>query len=186
MVHGRFVRVVAIVVSTGLSVLIAGCGAQITDAGSSMSDPAASIAASQLNGIWVGSFHQIGGSFSNSSGDRQGNVALEIKGDATYTLTSTRRGVTSRESGIVVANERRVSLNSSSGWHLTLMHNGDALYGVSVSGHFFHPSGYPIQIGLRRASGAASGSDSQSALPRFAPDAEGSRSAPAPDPFQAP
>jgi hypothetical protein len=185
---GRFVRIIGIVAVASPVLLAAGSAAQSLGAGSKPSEPAASVTVNELRGTWRGSFHILGAAGSNSSGDRQGDVVLEIKDDGTYKLTSTRRGATTSDSGTVVANGRRVNLNSSmSGRRLTLTRNGDTLFGVGMSGQALHSSsGNPVQVAVRRASEAAERSTSESTLPRFAPDSPASRSAPARDGFQSP
>jgi hypothetical protein len=160
-------RIVALCVAVAMIVL---------GASSSRAQPAAapSPAASELSGTWRGWFNIVGG-----DADRQGDLALEIKDDATYTLTWMRKGTKSNESGGIVANGSRVSLRNASGQRLTLVRNGDTLYGLSNYG----AGGHPIQVMLRRANGSETPA---STLPRFDRDVEDSGVAPAPNPLQAP
>jgi hypothetical protein len=66
--------------------------------------------------------------------------------------SSTRRGrgdaagALNKDSGVVVAHGR--TLKSSKGQWISLMHDGDSLYGVSRRG-----TGYTIQISVERESG---------------------------------
>jgi hypothetical protein len=84
-----------------------------------------------------------------------GDMTLEIKDDGTYKMISTRRGrgdaagKVSNDSGVVVANGRRITLKSSSGQWISLRRDGDALYGVSQH----RGSGYTIHITVERESG---------------------------------
>lgn len=66
---------------------------------------------------------------------------LEIKDDATYRLTSTRRGTASNDSGVVIRNGGAVLLRSST----RLVRNGERLYGVMTS------SGRGMNIMLQKA-----------------------------------
>jgi len=127
--------------STALIVLASGCAAPSTGAGASLSDPAAAIAANQLSGIWRGSFWTVG-AWSSSA---EGEVTLEIKDDATYSLISTGRGTATNESGVVMANGRDVTLKSSTGRWTRLTRNGDALHGMATS------AGFAITIMVERA-----------------------------------
>jgi hypothetical protein len=76
-------RIVTLIGSIALTVLGVGYAARTTSAGSSPADAAASPSAkaSELSGTWRGSFNIVGG-----DADRQGDVALDIKDDATYNL----------------------------------------------------------------------------------------------------
>ena len=129
-------RIVMLLAATALIVGVAGCAAQGTGAGSSLSGPAAaaSTVASELSGTWRGEFYQVGG-----DSHVYGYLTLEIKDDATYRLTSMRRGAASNDSGVVVANGRNVTLKSSSGQWIPLMRNGNTLYGMTQysTGHAF-------------------------------------------------
>jgi hypothetical protein len=58
---------------------------------------------------------------------------LEIKDDATYRLTTTRRGTASNESGSVVQDGGAVILRSSTGQSTRLTRKGDSLHGVVTS-----------------------------------------------------
>jgi hypothetical protein len=146
------------------------------DAGSSraQSTSPSSTNASELRGAWRGWFNIVGG-----DADRQGDLALEINDDATYTLSWTRKGTTSKESGGIVANGSRVGLRSTSGQQMTLVRNGDTLYGLSNYG----AGGHPIQVMLRRATASDA---PPSTLPRFDRDVEDPAVTPAPYPLEAP
>jgi hypothetical protein len=133
-----------------LLVLLPGCAAQSTGAGSSRSNPAVppaagvptERAAAELVGTWRGTFHQMGG-----DGFVEGDVTLEIKDDGTYRLISTqRRGGSGNDSGVVAPNGRGVTLKSSSGQWTSLMRKGDTLYGVTI-----HSSGRPVKVIVERA-----------------------------------
>jgi hypothetical protein len=138
-------RIVTLLAPTALMVLAAGCAAQRTSAGSSPSDPAA--IASEFTGtsrgsFWLAGLHGSGGSA------LEGDVTLEIRDDATYTMTWTRRASQSntiRESGIAVPSGRGVALKSSRANSLPLMGNGDTLYGLTT-----HATGYTVKVSVER------------------------------------
>jgi hypothetical protein len=138
-------RIVTLLAPIALIVLAAGCAAQRTSAGSSPSDPAA--IAREFTGTWRGSFWQAGVHGTGGSAV-EGDLMLEIKDDATYTMTWTRRGSqtnTIRDSGIVVASGRGVTLKSSRASWLPLMRNGDMLYGLTT-----HATGYTVKVSVER------------------------------------
>jgi hypothetical protein len=162
-------RIVTLVVAMALIVL--GIGADSSHAQSTTT----SASAGELSGTWHGWFNVVGG-----DADRQGDLALEIKDDATYTLTWTRKGTTSNESGGIVANGSRVSLRNASGQQMTLVRNGDRLYGMSNYG----AGGHPIQVSLRRV--VPSDAEPASTLPRFEPGVEESGANPTANPAEAP
>jgi len=137
MIHRGFVRIAAIAGCTALIVLVGGCAAQTTSAGSSPSDPAAAVTASQLSGTWRGESWPIG---TDSTSVLNSNVMLEIKDDGAYRLTATRRGTASNDSGVVVRDGNAIILRSSTGQATRLVRNGDKLYGVMTS------SGRPMSI----------------------------------------
>ena len=144
-------RVVTLFVSTALLALTPGCAAQNPSAAVSPTESEASSAAvaGKLTGTWRGWFTQVG-----SDGHVTGDMTLVIKDDATYKLISTRSGRgdvggrAGNDSGVVVANDRSVTLKSSSGgqW-IILMRKGDTLYGVTRAS-----SGHTIQIDVERTS----------------------------------
>jgi hypothetical protein len=70
---------------------------------------------------------------------------LEIKEDAAYRLTSTRRGTASNESGVIVRDGSAVILRSSTGYSTRLVRSGERLYGVMAS------SGRSMNLMLRKA-----------------------------------
>jgi hypothetical protein len=143
-------RILALLASTApLVILAAGCAARGPGvAGSSPPDPVSpSAVASQLSGTWHGAFWQAGGHGTGGSAV-EGEATLEIKDDATYTLTWTRRGSqtsTIRDSGIVVASGRGVTLKSARGNSLPLMRNGDTLHGLTT-----HATGYTVKVTVER------------------------------------
>jgi hypothetical protein len=67
-------------------------------------------------------------------------VLLEFKDDATYRLTSTRRGTPSSDSGVVVRDGGALILRSSSGTSTRLLRNGERLSGIVTT------SGRPMNI----------------------------------------
>lgn len=162
-------RIVTLVVAVALSVLGLGIGPSRAQSTSTSSTDA-----SELRGPWRGWFNIVGG-----DADRQGDLALEINDDATYTLTWTRKGTTSKESGGIVATDKRVGLRNTSGQQMTLVRNGDTLYGLSNYG----AGGHPIQVMLRKATAS---DVPASTLPRFDRDIEDPGVAPVPTPLQAP
>jgi hypothetical protein len=142
MVHRRFVRVVAISAYTALIVLVGGCAARNTGMASGGSDPAAAVNPDQLRGTWRGEIWPIG---TDSTSALNSDTILEIKDDATYRLTSTRRGTASNDLGVVVRDGNAVILRSSTGQSIRLVRNGDDLYGVVTS------SGRPMNIMMKWA-----------------------------------
>jgi len=148
-------RIVTLVATMALIVLG-------VDAGSSWAQPTgtSSTSASELRGVWRGWFNIVGG-----DADRVGELALEIEDDATYTLTWTRKGAPNKESGDIVASGNRVTLRSTSGQHVTLVRDGDMLYGLSSYG----AGAQPIQVMLRRVTASDA---PRSTLPRFDRDVE--------------
>jgi hypothetical protein len=162
-------RMVTLVVAMALIVLG-------LDVGSSraQSTSTSSTTASELSGNWHGWFNIVGG-----DADRQGDLALEVNDDATYTLTWTRKGATSKESGGIVTSGSRVGLRNTSGQQITLVRNGDTLYGLSNYG----AGGHPIQVMLRKAT---TSDTPASTLPRFDRDVEDPGVVPVPNPLQAP
>ena len=150
-------RIVTGLAFIALIALAAGCATQKTDAVASrtVSDASRSTVPHELVGTWHGTFRPTGGADGGGGHGMAGDLVLEIKDDGTYKLISTRRGrgdaagKVSNDSGVVVANGRTVTLKSSSGQWISLMHDGDALYGVSQH----RGSGYTIHITVERESG---------------------------------
>jgi len=116
--------------------------ARLTD-----SDVRPSALPSDLVGTWSGTF----GSVNNGGGgpDVFGNFTLAIKDDGTYTVTERRRASTWNDSGVVVANGRTITLRTSSGRRISLVHRGDALYGVVPD----RVSGHNLQVSVTKESG---------------------------------
>jgi hypothetical protein len=143
-------RILTLLASTAPLIVLAGCTAQSPGAGGSrLAEPAAtpSAVASQLSGTWHGTFWQAGGHGTGGSAV-EGEATLQIKDDATYTLTWTRRGAnasTTRDSGLVVASGRGVTLKSAGGTSLPLTRNGDKLYGLTT-----HATGYTVKVTVER------------------------------------
>jgi hypothetical protein len=152
-------RVVTVLGSLALIALSSGCATHRTDAVASRteSDASRSSFPNELVGTWTGWFRPVGGADGGGGNAMAGDMTLEIKDDATYTLTSTRRGRgdaagrVSNDSGVVVANGRGITLKSSSGQWIPLMRNGESLYGVSTH---WGSSGYTMQITVERDSGS--------------------------------
>ena len=151
-------RIVTLFAFIALIALAAGCAAQKTDAVASRtvaSDASRSTFPHELVGTWNGSFRPVGGADGGGGNGMAGDMTLEIKDDGTYKLISIRRGrgdaagKASNDSGVVVAHGRTVTLKSSSGQWISLMRDGDALYGVSQH----RGSGYTIHITVERESG---------------------------------
>ncbi len=150
-------RVVTLLAFIAPIALAAGCATQGTDAVASrtVSDASRSTVPQELVGTWNGSFRPIGGADGGGGNGMAGDMTLEIKDDGTYKMISTRRGrgdaagKVSNDSGVVVANGRRITLKSSSGQWISLRRDGDALYGVSQH----RGSGYTIHITVERESG---------------------------------
>jgi len=118
--------------------------ARLTD-----SDVRPSVLPSDLVGTWNGSFGPVGADA--GGGNAVGNFTLVIKDDGTYTVTE-RRGASSwNHSGVVVANGRTITLrDSSSGRWSSLVHRGDALYGVVPD----RIGGATLQVSVTKDSGA--------------------------------
>jgi len=141
--------------STALIVLAAGCATQRSGAIARLteSDASRSTVPHELVGTWSGLFRPAGGVDGGGGNAMEAAMTLEIKDDATYRLISTRRGrgdaagTASNESGVVVANGRTITLQSSSGPSISLRRNGKALYGVTKH----RGSGYTIQITVEKA-----------------------------------
>jgi hypothetical protein len=134
-----------------LITLTAGCATERSDALASLtaSDASRSPLPHELVGTWAGWFRPVG--VDGGGGDStDGNMTLEIKDDGTYKLISSRRGRAdvgaSNESGVVIANDRTVTLKSSSGPWIPLTRNGSALYGVTKH----RSTGYTIQFTLEK------------------------------------
>jgi hypothetical protein len=136
-----------VVIATIASIVLSGCATPQPGvvARATESDVRPAALAADLVGTWYGSFGAIGA----SAGTAVGTMALEIRDDGTYTLHC--RGGASRlkDSGVVVANGRTVTLRSSSGTSTSLVHRGSALYGASP--HL--ANGYMVQVSLERETG---------------------------------
>jgi len=149
-------RIVTLLAFIALTALAAGCAMHNPGAVASRteSDASRSTLPQGLVGTWNGWFRPTGGADGGGGHGMAGDMTLEIKDDGTYTLMSTRRGrgdaagAVNKDSGVVVANGRTVTLKSSKGQWISLMHDGDSLYGVSQRG-----TGYTIQISVERESG---------------------------------
>ena len=139
-------------VATIALIVLGGCATRAQTnavARSTDSDVRPSALPSDLVGTWSGSF----GSVSNGGGgpDVIGTFTLAIKDDGTYTVTERRGGSTWNHSGVVVANGQTITLrDSSSGRWTSLMHRGDALYGVVPD----RIGGSTLQVSVTKDSGA--------------------------------
>ena len=139
-----FVATVALMVLGGCATDTQSNGvARLTD-----SDVRPSVLPSDLVGTWNGSFGPVGADA--GGGNAVGNFTLVIKDDGTYTVTE-RRGASSwNHSGVVVANGHTITLRNSSGRWASLVHRGDALYGVVPD----RMTGYTLQVSVEKDSGA--------------------------------
>jgi len=132
-------------------IALSGCATHSQSYGvaqSTESDVRPSVLPSDLVGTWNGSFGPVGA----DAGGRGavGNFTLVIKDDGTYTVTE-RRGASSwNHSGVVVANGHTITLRNSSGRWSSLVHRGDALYGVVPD----RMTGYTLQVSVEKDSGA--------------------------------
>jgi len=103
---------------------------------------------SDLVGTWNGSFGPVGA----DAGGRGavGNFTLVIKDDGTYTVEPNdeehRRGTTLASLSRTV---HTITLRNSSGRWSSLVHRGDALYGVVPD----RMTGYTLQVSARRIRG---------------------------------
>jgi hypothetical protein len=99
-----------------------------------------------LVGTWSGSF----GGVHEFSTNVVGTMALEIRDNGKYTLT-TRRGASMRtDSGVVVANGHTITLKSGSGAWTSLTRRGSAMYGLSPN----VAAGFTVQLTVTKESGA--------------------------------
>ena len=142
MPYRTIANIVTIPGCLALTILIAGCAAQSPGPTSSVSDPSAAVSPGELRGTWRGEVWPIG---TDSTSVLNSDAMLEIKEDATYRLTSTRRGTASTESGVIVRDGGAVILRSSTGYSTRLVRNGERLYGLLAS------SGRSMNIMLQKA-----------------------------------
>jgi len=118
-------RIVVSITAALLSLVVTGCAGPATETGVGGTDPtAASSSAAVLCGTWQGSFAHPGADYTSP---RRTELALQVRGDSTYTLTW---GTRPPSTGTIAARGNRVILNDSSGSQITLMHTGDTLYGL--------------------------------------------------------
>jgi len=138
-----FVATIALMVFSGCATRAqTNAVARLTD-----SDVRPSALPSDLVGTWTGSFWTVGAS---TPGGVEANITLTINADRTYTGTERRGASTWNTSGVVVANGRTITLQTSSGRWVRLVHRGDALYGVLPD----RISSYRVQASLVKDSGA--------------------------------
>jgi hypothetical protein len=140
-------RGIFIVASVALMVL-SGCtthGSTTAVARLTESDVRPPALPTDLVGTWSGSFNPL----HNYVATRAGTMALEIRDDGTYTLTTQRGASTQTESGVVVANGRTVTLKSASGPWTSLMRRGGTLYGLRPDA-----ADVKIQMAVTKDSGA--------------------------------
>ena len=150
-------RVVTLLAAIAVIGFSSGCATHGNNAVASLTESDASRPAvpRELVGTYHGWFRPVAGADGGGGNGMAGDMMLEIKDDGTYKMISTRRGrgdaagKVSNDSGVVVANGRTITLKSSSGQWISLMRNGDALYGVSQH----RGSGYTIHITVERESG---------------------------------
>jgi hypothetical protein len=128
--------------ATLLGILASGCAGPAADAGRSVS-ASPTTGDFPLTGRWDGSFHGV------AIGDKhlEGRATLEIADDGTFTLTETRPGGgTAKESGTVVVNGRRVTLETSTGASIMLDRKGEVLHGLAKD----RATSYPVHITVQR------------------------------------
>jgi hypothetical protein len=141
--HARTNRMLVPVIGAALLAMLTGaCARSMTDAGPGVSaSPTTGDFA--LTGRWDGSFHGVG------IGDKhlEGRATLEIKEDQTFVLTEARPGGgSSRETGTVVIDGRRVTLRTSTGAWIMLDREGEVLHGLATD----RASSYPVHITVER------------------------------------
>jgi hypothetical protein len=140
-----------IVFAVGITLIaLSGCATRTqTDAvaRSTESDVRPSVLPSDIVGTWSGSFGPVGADAGGAGAS--GDFSLTIGEDGTYTATARRRASTRNYSGVVVANGRTITFRNSSGRSTSLVHRGDALYGVIPD----HISGYTLQVSAVKNSG---------------------------------
>ncbi len=132
-------------------IALSGCATHSQSYGvaqSTESDVRPSVLPADLVGTWSGSFFPVGSDAGGSNAF--GNVTVVIKDDGTYTVTERRKGSTRILSGVVVANGRTITLQSSTGQWISLRRRGDRLYGMSPD----QTSGFRVQIFVEKESGA--------------------------------
>ena len=141
--HARTNRMLVTAIGAALLTMFTGaCARSMTDAGppASASPTTGDFA---LTGRWDGSFHGV------AIGDKHldGRATLEIKEDASFVLTEARPvGGSSRETGTVVIDGRRVTLRTSTGTWIMLDLEGEVLHGLATD----RASGYPVHITVER------------------------------------
>jgi len=123
-----------VAVLTVLMAIVAGCAGP--SAGSGSGPVRAALApASELTGTWHGSFGWAGGGGGFYLDDA--NCVLQIREDGTFTETVTPAPASNNLakrwtwSGTVVTRGNRVTLRTSQGPSVTLIHSGNMLYGVA-------------------------------------------------------
>ena len=126
--HRAFVTVLTVLIA-----IVTGCAGPSATSGSAPV-AATSAPASELIGTWHGSFGWHGGSHFYMD---EANLVLQIRKDGTFTETvtpapgSNNLAKRSTWSGTVVTRGNRVTLRSSQGPWVTLVHSGNTLYGVA-------------------------------------------------------
>lgn len=103
-----------------LSTLVAACAGPSAQSGSaSTGSPSAG-----LSGTWSGFFVHPGADYTSPS---SADLSLQVREDSTYTF---KWGTRPERTGTLAVEGNRVVLDDSTGSRVTLMHSGDALYGV--------------------------------------------------------
>ena len=141
--HARTNRKLVTALGAAILIMLTGaCSRSITDGGPRLS-ASPTTGDFQLTGRWDGSFHGVG------VGDKhlEGRATLEIKEDQTFILTEARPvGGSSRETGTVVIDGRRVTLQTSTGAWIMLDREGEVLHGLTLD----RSSGYTVHITVQR------------------------------------
>ena len=119
-------RVLTGITTVLLSVTVLGWAGPAADNGVRLADAGSSPAsAASLCGTWHGDFSYIGSDHQSSTGSS--DIMLQVSGDSSYTL---KWGDHGPSTGRVTARANRVILEDQSGSRITLVHSGNALYGV--------------------------------------------------------
>src|SRR5262245_3577724 len=154
-----------IMMAVSYGALVAGCAGPTSDLSGTSSD-AASSSVAQLGGTWQGYFGHPGADYTSPS---QSDVTLEVREDSTYVL---KMGARPKSTGTLVAKGNRVVLDDSSGSSVTLVHSGNALYGIlkdPMSGR-----GASISLEKREAAvGQSAGPAARETIPRKLCEAAG-------------
>ena len=131
-------------------VILAGCARSSTHAASTLAaaDASASVKESDLTGTWRGSFGQV---MTGDSGQVHGDILTLINGDGTYKTTwttklvagSSRGGRLEMTGSVVTDGSYVMFTDARSGARMTLRHEGDVLYGVTID-----PAGRRVTVAI--------------------------------------